>query len=150
MRTRCSMVRSILGPRALQGDQTFNNGAFKNDLCQRNVDFHSSPSRPHSKKLLVSKHGVIMSNYLRLRATESPLTPEIATMQALRISNKLYGRHQVPAFAFAPGFTRILMGQSTALPQELCDVHVTLQANASSDAFLHPSLSPRPRLHQAT
>lgn len=93
-------------PGAIQGDQAFNNYTFRNYLRQDNVDLRPSPSHRHSMKFLESKHGDIRKIHLRLRAFELPPTPEIADMQAVLISNDLYGSHKASAFKLAHGFTR--------------------------------------------
>lgn len=69
--------------------------------------------------MLESKHGIIRSIFLRLIDASPSIARTLAELQAMRISNDLYGSSTPSAFEMARDFIRPLHGSPVMLPDEL-------------------------------
>lgn len=69
------------------------------------------------------RHGIIRSIYLRLRQADSSIPSDISAIQAVTISNDLYGNDVASAFELTKGFTSPISRESglRSLPPEICE-----------------------------
>lgn len=78
--------------------------------------------------MLESKHGVIRSIFSRI-LNEDESNSTLAALQAVRISNDLYGSDILSSFEMAKGFSRAIFdGTVTTIPSDLVDAKLQLDA----------------------
>lgn len=76
---------------AVQADSAFAGSNLKSFFDARNVSFPPAPPQRHSWNPLESKHSVIRTIFLNLRAGEPHESAEMHALCAASISNNLYG-----------------------------------------------------------
>lgn len=89
-------------PTAVLGDPAYNNKKFFQYLLSLIIKFNPIQPRRHNKNVLYSKHGVIGSIFLRMKRDDATC-PKLASVQAVRISNDLYGSGVPSAFEMVKG-----------------------------------------------
>ena len=116
-------------PPAVLGDLAFNHDEFKHYLSSIGIEFNPIPPRRHNKNVLESKYGVIRSMFLRL-TSEGSLSPKLADMQSVRISNDLYGSEILSSFEMAKGFSRpvTVSSQVVEIDPVLVEAKIQLEA----------------------
>ena len=129
-------------PQHIHGDQAFYAQEFQNFLKLYDIGFRSVPSRRHSKNPLEPKHGVIRSIYIRLKSSAKKnkliLSDELLAMQAVSISNDLYGSDTLSSFEMTKGFTKPLSSnnQPIPVPEDVIAAHETLKAKRKLNLIL--------------
>ena len=102
----------------------------KYDISMRPV-----PPRRHEKNMIEPRHGVIRSIYMRIR--DQSISPKIAAIEAIKISNDLYGNDVMSAFEIAKGFSRPICNQSIKpVDNELIEAHDNLCAKRKMNKIL--------------
>ena len=124
-------------PPAVLGDPAFNHDEFKHYLSSIGIEFKPIPPRRHNKNVLESKHGFIRSIFLRL-TSEGSLSPKLAAMQSVRISNGLHGSEVLSAFEMAKGFTRpvTVSSQVVEIDPVLLEAKIQLEAKRKLTSIL--------------
>ena len=108
----------------LFGDQAFNTEAFKSHLNFHNIKFNPIPARRHNKNAIESKHRVIRDIYLRLKAHHPNIPTQLLAINAIRVSNDLYGNDIASSYELAHGYTRPLLSSApTLLPPDIVKAH---------------------------
>ena len=116
-------------PQTVLFDQAFNNTEFTAYLSCLGINSRPIPPRRHNKNVIESKHRIIRDIYLRLRsATDENNTSALLVVQALRISNDLYGSDVMSAQELAKGYTRPLAADKfpVPIPDEILAAHEQL------------------------
>lgn len=84
------------------------------------IEFRPVPSRTHSKIPPESKHGAIKSIFIRLKSAQDSaqhhLSDQVIAMQAVSISNDLYGSDTVSSYEMTKGFTKQLKSNTQPIP----------------------------------
>lgn len=126
-----SWLSQFWPPTEVKGDNAFNKTNFIEFLKCLGIEFRPVPPRKHSKNVLESKHGIIRSVYLRLKATtDDQSNQNHLVYQAVRISNVLYGSDTMSAFEMAKGYTvPIIPGTA---PHPVPDEILSAQQNLSA------------------
>lgn len=116
------------------GDSAFRSKDFQSFADTYDIQLKPLPPRRHNKNVLQSKHKVIRDIFLRLQHENSdnnvPVDGEMLVLQALRISNDLYGSDTMSSNELAKGYTRpILNGKlPIVVPDEIREAHNKLLA----------------------
>ena len=116
-------------PSTVLGDAAFKRDVFINFLRMNDTEFCPIPPRRHNKNVLESKHGVIRGIFLRL-LNEDQSNAELAAVQAVPISNDLYGSDILSSFEMAKGFTKPVVSDAQARPlhPDLMNAQLQLEA----------------------
>ncbi len=126
-------------PESLHGDQAFLAKEFQEYISKLGITFRPVPSRRHSKNPLEPKHGVIRSIFIRLKANaDEDADLKLLAMQAVTISNDLYGSDTVSSFEMAKGFTKPIseFNEPIPIPEELISAHEELKAKRKLNLIL--------------
>lgn len=94
--------------------------------------------RVGTKKTPLNLHAVILSIFLRLRHAEPLITADILAIQAVRISNDLYGTDVISSFEMAKGLHRPVIGDAEvkSVPHEIVEAHVDIKARRKLNRIL--------------
>ena len=124
-------------PDCVQADPAFGNSEFGDYLSSLGTKFRPSPPRRHNKNAIESKHRVIRDVYIRLQAADPDGDRKLHALQAIRISNDLYGNDIASAHELVKGFTRpAIPGHPSNLPPEILEAHDLLVAKRKLNAIL--------------
>lgn len=89
-------------------DKAFAVGEFKECADTLSIPIKNVPPQRHHKNPIESKHNIIRSIFLRLKAdADTNFDSVLAVYRAVAISNGLYGNDVVSAFEMAKGFTKL-------------------------------------------
>lgn len=103
-------------PISVQGDQAFAKKEFCEYLKLNGTEFRPVPSRRHHKNTFEPKHGIIISIFLRLQHASPLVNKTVLALQAVSISNNLYGSDLTTSFEIAKGYSKPLVAYSTPNP----------------------------------
>lgn len=80
--------------------------------------------------MIEPRHSVIRSIFLRLRNVDPQKSAAVFSIQAMQISNDLYGNDVVSSFELAKGFTRPIRSDRdvNAVPDDVIEAHVNLSS----------------------
>ena len=121
----------------VQADPAFGNSKFGEYLSSLSTKLQPSPPRRHNKNAIESKHRVIRDIYIRLQAADPDADSTLQALQAIRMSNDLYGNDVTSAHELAKGFTRpAVLGYPSRLPPEILQAHDVLVAKRKLNAVL--------------
>ena len=84
----------------------FYNSEFGKYLSSLGTKLRPSAPRRHNKKAIESKHRVTRDIYIRLQAADPDADSTLQALQAILMSNDLYGNDVASAHELAKGFTR--------------------------------------------
>lgn len=112
----------------VRGDQAFNHTEFKNFITSIGATFGPIPPRRHQKNVIESKHGIIRSIFIRLKADQPDADAATLAQKSIFISNNLYGSDIMSAYEMAHGFTRPLNGSVQKIGDDIIDAQNTLEA----------------------
>lgn len=130
-------ITPFWAPEYIQGDQAFNNDIFKNHLQTHGTGFRPVPPRRHSKNAIESKHRIIRDIYLRLVSANPDVSTKLLVLQAIRVSNDLYGNDVASANELAKGYTRpIVTGSFFHVPDDVRAAHQELIAKRKLNKIL--------------
>lgn len=133
-------------PRAVQRDLSFQHAEFLDYIHKYGIEFLPVPPRRHHKNKLEPKHAIIGSIYLRLTSATPSEERDVMALQAIRISNDLYGNDVMSSFEIAMGFTKP-MDQSispTVVPMELSEARDTMIAKRKYTKLLQSNITKNP------
>ena len=89
----------------MQFDQAFANWEFTEFLSLHGVNARLVPTKRHKKNVTESKHEVIRDIFLRVKSNNDYFCQIVAALQAICISNHLYGINTCSAHQLAKKFT---------------------------------------------
>lgn len=112
------------------GYPALNHVKFLQYLSSLDIGFKPIPPHRPSKNVLESKHDVIRSIFLILMRDDA-MSTELAAMQAVCISNDLYGSDVISDFDMAKGFIRAITisSQVSEIDSDVIDAQLQLEAN---------------------
>ena len=90
----------------LCGDTTFDTESFKSHMNFHNITFNPIPARRHNKNAFESIYIVIRDIYSQLKAHHPHILSELLAVNAIRVSNDLYGNNVDSSYEFARDYTR--------------------------------------------
>jgi len=136
-------------PAEVQGDPAFNHEGFLSYLKSLDTAFRPVPPRRHQKNTLEPKHGVIRSIFLRLRSAAPDTDGRLHALQAVRISNDLYGSDTASAFELAKGFSKPIVHHScpSVLPDDVVRARDVLLAKRKLTLIMRPKSTSEPTIH---
>lgn len=123
-------------PSSVRGDQAFNHTEFTNFISSIGATFGPIPPRRHQKNVIESKHGIIRSIFIRLKADKPDMDASTLVQQSFLISNNLYGSDIMSAYEMAHGFPRPLNGIVHEIDDEIIDAQNTLEAKRKLTTIL--------------
>lgn len=93
-------------PSTVRADKAFMVGSFRQFCKDRDIKLAPIPLSRHSFNAIKSKHGIIRSIFFKLSRSYPDALVELLALQAVAISNDLYGNDTLSAFELAKGFTK--------------------------------------------
>ena len=131
-------ITPFWAPAAVQGDTPFQKSEFSKYLDAIGTDSRPAPPYRHSKQALESKHRVIRDIFIRLNVSNSSnVDKKFLALQAVRISNDLYGNDIASSNELAKGYTRPVSPSSPIkLPASIAEAHDELIAKRKLNAIL--------------
>lgn len=125
-----SWISQFWYPDALQADKAFQVGDFRKYADEIGISIREVPPGRHSKNPIESKHRVIRTIFLRLKASAgSDHNAKLSAYKAVSISNDLYGNETLSSFEIAKGFTKPTIDhpKNNTIPKEIYEAQENLQ-----------------------
>lgn len=128
----------------IHGDGSFQQPQFRGFLARYDISLRPVRPRRHQKNMIEPKHGSIRAIFLRLRQFDPTQSPHLCALEAVRISNDLYGNYVASSYELAKGFTRPIVKceHVNPLPPELVEAHVDLLARRKLHLIMRTNVSP--------
>lgn len=129
-------------PETILYDPAFHNSEFEDYVKALDIPIFPLPSRRHNINVLESKHRIIRDVYLRLKHANGSKPHPVLVVEAIRISNDLYGNDVMSAHELAKRYTRPLSADQLLfqIPEEIVSANEKLLAKRKLTLSFAPSL----------
>lgn len=137
-------ISQFWAPQSVHADGAFQQPKFVDYLARHAISIRPVPPRRHQKNMIEPRHGSIRAIFLRLRQHDDKFPSDLCALEAVRLSNDLYGTDVASAFELAKGYTRPLHPKSHVcpIPPEIVEAHVDLLAKRKLHLIMRTQVSP--------
>lgn len=122
--------------RAVKCDKVFIHDECFSFLTAHKISVRLVSLRHHRNDVLESKHGVILSMFLRLLHHKSTLSVALAVQKDVHICSERFDLHLMSAYKLSKGLTRPHGKPAQVLPHDVLEAQGTLIAKRKLDKIL--------------
>ena len=99
-------ISSLCAPNSTQFGQAFEHKEFNVFLALHDINTRPIPTSGHNKSVIESKYKVIKDIFFRIKTDLLGFSETLAALQAIRVSDELFGNDVCSSHEVAKGFTR--------------------------------------------